>query len=252
MLPIRFEGTFFTQKQTERLQAIAGLSSIDVAVVHAGGISSVLVLVKPFLKPKSPRAEQDALRRIEKISRLARELANLLDREPSSTSLVQPDTITWDDRYVSDVVKEIESARDDLVKTLRRVENRAVKFQEDRRSHRIELGLLPDPLDQRNPEVAMLWPSLFQYWEHWLGRHVAKTEDGPLHSFINLAHEVLELSPAAHRTFRDAVDRWSKEEGDRWQKDHVRWKEDYELHKEEYDSEYKLWLEEEGGSESEA
>jgi hypothetical protein len=241
ILPIRFEGTSFTREQTERLQALAGLSSLEGAVVHAGGISSLLEITKPFLRSRSSRAEQDALRRLEKISKLARELANLLEIEPASDFFVRPDTLNLvDGASVSDFRAEVEGARDEFIKRLRQVEHRAVQFQKDRISHRIGLGLVPNPSDQRNPEVALLWPALFKHWELYFGREVAKTENGPLHSFVNLVHEVLGLDPAAHRTFRDAVDRWKNEERDRWKDEHTRLKEDLPL-----------WLEENDESEPE-
>jgi hypothetical protein len=211
MLEVRFEGTFFTKEQIERLQAIAGLKSFEESVVHATAISGVLPMIKGFLKPAKARAEQDALRRITKIASIARELANSLDIEPMSEYLIRPQTKSRDDRLVSDIRAENEKARDDYIATTRQVAHLAVQLQEDRALHRMALGLLPKPSDHRNPEVAMLWPVLFRHWEYYFRRKVSKTEDGPLHSFINLVHEVVGLEPAAHRTFRDAVDRWKNE-----------------------------------------
>jgi hypothetical protein len=112
MLEIRFEGTFFTREQIERLQAIAGLPSIEDAVVHASGISGLVCVVKPFLKPKNARAEQDALRRIEKISKLARELAALLNDEPASDSLIMSETVGQDRECYSDVLADQEDERE--------------------------------------------------------------------------------------------------------------------------------------------
>jgi hypothetical protein len=205
----RYESTAFSQEQIERLQFILRLPSFEQALAQAAYITSLILMLPPFLQPKESRYLEKATRRRTRISALARELANLLDDEPMASFIVARDSIEdYRDWYVDDIRRDRDEWRDIFLATLRQADERTFRLIEEVQAHRIDLGLLPDSSDRRNAEVALLWPHLFKLWER-LGHKVAATEDGPLHSFLNLVHEVMGIKGAAHRTFRDAVDRWN-------------------------------------------
>jgi len=203
------ERSAFTRDQIARLQDLLCLSSYEHAILQSYAISAVLYLMPPFLAVKDKRHDEKARRRLDRIARLSRELANLLEYEPTASVLTEPEGLEWNDRYVSEVREERDRERDIFIRRLRQIEDRSLRLL-DNRSYRFDIGLVPDRLAKLAPEVALLWPSLFRIWEE-CGREPAKTEGGPLHSFVNLVHEVLGLEPAAYGTFRDAVDRWNKE-----------------------------------------
>lgn len=204
-----WERSAFTRDQIARLQELLDLSSYEHAIMQSYAISAVLNLMPSFLAPKDKRLDEKARRRLDRIARLSRELANLLDDEPTASLLTEPDWLEWNDRYVSEVREERDRERDAFIRRLRQIEDKSLRLCESRH-YRFFHGLTPDHLAKQDPEVAMLWPSLFQVWED-CGRDVGKTENGPFHSFINLVHEVIGLRPAAHGTLRDAVDRWKRE-----------------------------------------
>jgi hypothetical protein len=211
----RYESTAFTREQIERLQVVLRLPTFEQALAQAAYITGLILLMPPFLQPKGDKYLEKAKRRLGRISKLARELGNLLEDEPIAGFLVARDPFTdCSDRQVGDIRADRDEQCNVFIERLRQVEDRAFKLEVEQRTHRIELGLLPDPSDKRNAEVALIWPHIFKLWET-LGHKVASTENGPLHSLINLVHEVMRMEEAAHRTFRDAVDRWNDASADK-------------------------------------
>lgn len=74
------------------------------------------------------------------------------------------------------------------------------------------LDELRRPARQGRSETAGLWPLLFSIWNQ-NGRSMGYTENGPLHSFVALAHEVAGLNAPVPSTLKLAARSWRRTHG---------------------------------------